>query len=138
MSDRTPGSVRSASPAGDDAAPKDSGTGTPPATATQSIPGTGAQRAQAATAAAQGRPADAGLGVTSSREAADPGATGAVPATAGDTARPVGKPVVGKTGGRPGRVSGKAAGRGPRRARLQLRHIDTWSALKISLVLSIA
>ncbi len=29
-------------------------------------------------------------------------------------------------------------GRGPRRARLQLRHIDTWSALKISLVLSIA
>jgi hypothetical protein len=31
-----------------------------------------------------------------------------------------------------------AGGRGPRRARLQLRHIDTWSALKISLVLSIA
>jgi hypothetical protein len=30
------------------------------------------------------------------------------------------------------------SGRGPRRARLQLRHIDTWSALKISLVLSIA
>jgi hypothetical protein len=30
------------------------------------------------------------------------------------------------------------AGRGPRRARLQLRHIDTWSALKISLVVSIA
>jgi len=35
---------------------------------------------------------------------------------------------------------GKARGvsRGPRRARLQLRHIDTWSALKISLVVSIA
>ena len=33
---------------------------------------------------------------------------------------------------------GRTAGRGPRRARLQLRHIDTWSALKISLVLSIA
>ena len=33
---------------------------------------------------------------------------------------------------------GKAAARGPRRARLQLRNIDTWSALKISLVLSIA
>jgi hypothetical protein len=31
-----------------------------------------------------------------------------------------------------------ATGRGPRRAKLQLRHIDTWSALKISLVLSIA
>lgn len=27
--------------------------------------------------------------------------------------------------------------RGPRKARLQLRHIDTWSAMKISLVLSI-
>jgi hypothetical protein len=35
-----------------------------------------------------------------------------------------------------GRSMGKS--RGPRRARLQLRHIDTWSALKISLVLSIA
>ena len=33
---------------------------------------------------------------------------------------------------------GRTTGRGPRRARLQLRHIDTWSALKISLVLSIA
>jgi hypothetical protein len=37
---------------------------------------------------------------------------------------------------RAGKVRG--AGRGPRRARLQLRHIDTWSALKISLVVSIA
>jgi hypothetical protein len=35
-----------------------------------------------------------------------------------------------------GKVRG--AGRGPRRARLQLRHIDTFSALKISLVVSIA
>ena len=32
---------------------------------------------------------------------------------------------------------GRTAGRGPRRARLQLRHIDIWSAFKISLVLSI-
>jgi hypothetical protein len=39
----------------------------------------------------------------------------------------------------PARSGGKTAKvRGPRRARLQLRHIDTWSALKISLVLSIA
>ena len=37
-----------------------------------------------------------------------------------------------------GRGRGQAKTRGPRRARLQLRHIDTWSALKISLVLSIA
>ncbi|SDY23535.1 Transmembrane protein of unknown function [Modestobacter sp. DSM 44400] len=33
---------------------------------------------------------------------------------------------------------GRGVSRGPRRARLQLRHIDTWSALKISLVVSIA
>ena len=38
--------------------------------------------------------------------------------------------------GRTGKVRG--ASRGPRRARLQLRHVDTWSALKISLVVSIA
>jgi hypothetical protein len=51
--------------------------------------------------------------------------TGAGPAVAGRNAatRPAG---------------GKNKARGPRRARLQLRHIDTWSALKISLVLSIA
>ena len=43
-------------------------------------------------------------------------------------------------GSRGSKVRGpaKASGRGPRRARLQLRRIDTWSALKISLVLSIA
>jgi len=33
--------------------------------------------------------------------------------------------------------TGQKAARGPRKARLQLRHIDTWSAMKISLVLSI-
>lgn len=44
-------------------------------------------------------------------------------------------------GDRPGGVRGvrgSGGGKGPRRARLQLRHIDTWSALKISLVLAIA
>ena len=56
MSDRTPGSVRSASPAGDGAAPKDSGTGATPATATQSIPGTGTPQAEATAASAPGRP----------------------------------------------------------------------------------
>ncbi len=46
-------------------------------------------------------------------------------------------PAVGRNGSaRP--AGGKGKARGPRRARLQLRHIDTWSALKISLVLSIA
>ena len=47
-----------------------------------------------------------------------------------DSSRPAAE-----TSGRGGRVRG--AGRGPRRARLQLRHIDTFSALKISLVTSI-
>ncbi|MFW3171546.1 DUF3566 domain-containing protein [Geodermatophilus sp. CPCC 206100] len=61
-------------------------------------------------------------------------------APAGATPAPV--PVA--TGSSPATGAGKAAtgkqkgARGPRRARLQLRHIDTWSALKISLVLSIA
>ena len=58
------------------------------------------------------------------------GAPGRPPVSAaGDPSRPAG---AAKERGR-GRVS-----RGPRRARLQLRHIDTWSALKISLVVSIA
>jgi transmembrane protein DUF3566 len=44
-----------------------------------------------------------------------------------------------RTGQQQAAGKGKGRGvRGPRRARLQLRHIDTWSALKISLVLSIA
>ncbi|HEY9389984.1 MAG TPA: DUF3566 domain-containing protein, partial [Mycobacteriales bacterium] len=36
------------------------------------------------------------------------------------------------------RRSVSAAARGPRRARLQLRHIDPWSTLKLSLVLAVA
>jgi hypothetical protein len=40
--------------------------------------------------------------------------------------------------GRSGTAKARGVGRGPRRARLQLRHIDAWSALKISLVVSIA
>jgi hypothetical protein len=138
MSDRTPGSVRSASPGGETAAPKDGATSAPPVSATQSIPGADTQRAQADGGVAEGRPTDAGLGLTGGRTAADGGATGTTPATSTDAARAAGKTGSGKSGTRPVRGSGKAAGRGPRRARLQLRHIDTWSALKISLVLSIA
>ena len=40
--------------------------------------------------------------------------------------------------GQPPRVSRPARGRGPRRARLQLRHINPWSVLKFSAVLAIA
>lgn len=39
---------------------------------------------------------------------------------------------------RPRGKSGGKGGRGPRRARLQLRHVDTWSAFKISFVLAVA
>jgi hypothetical protein len=132
MSDRTPSSVRtgfrtwdsaanSAAPA-HAAAPGESA----PASATQSIPTTGSQRAQAA----------------------DGGATPASPATVPPVAGPPGAPpvppvVTDRTSGGDATVTAKGRGRGsksrgPRRARLQLRHIDTWSALKISLVLSIA
>jgi hypothetical protein len=62
------------------------------------------------------------------------GAAPVVPGAAAADARGAEAP-----SGRGARVRGSGrSGRGPRRARLQLRHIDTWSALKISLVLSIA
>jgi len=71
------------------------------------------------------------------------------PASRPSAVRPEGRgragteaPVRGESAARPEAVSGggkvRGAGRGPRRARLQLRHIDTFSALKISLVVSIA
>ncbi len=65
-------------------------------------------------------------------------ATGGAPVVGGPVAPGTGAgPAVGRNGAsRP--AGGKGKARGPRRARLQLRHIDTWSALKISLVLSIA
>jgi hypothetical protein len=59
------------------------------------------------------------------------------PATGSDSVTGGGAPVVGAREPR-GRSAGRSGGRGPRRARLQLRHIDTWSAFKISFVLSVA
>src|SRR4051812_25688591 len=96
---------------------QDTGSGEPESASvstTQAIPGTGGMRAQGA------GPASSGAGT---------GATGAVTGSARAAKK--------AQGGRPGRAA-RAAGRGPRRARLQLRHIDIWSAFKISLVLSIA
>ena len=120
MSDRTPGSVRTGAGPAEGAAQAD---GTPrgatpdasrSASSTQSIP-TGGVRAQGysvpGTGATPAQPAGRGAG-----------AAGGRPAGAAQAAR--------------GRV--RKSGRGPRRAKLQLRHIDTWSAFKISLVLSIA
>jgi hypothetical protein len=105
-----------------------------PVTSTQSIPTTGSQRAQSAAGSAPGAPAQPVGG--------PPGAPPVPPATgAGSQQTGSASPAVPaadqSTPGR-GRGRGSAKSRGPRRARLQLRHIDTWSALKISLVLSIA
>jgi Transmembrane domain of unknown function (DUF3566) len=117
MSDRAQGSVRTATNEVDGAP----GEQLPPS-ATQAIPTTGSQRAAGGAPAAPsvlagspGSPATAGAPVDGAAEARPAAATKA-----------------------PGRTASKSGGRGPRRARLQLRHIDTWSALKISLVLSIA
>jgi Transmembrane domain of unknown function (DUF3566) len=119
MSDRTQGSVRtgnrgdaagSSTPEGADAAPATD----QPVSATQSIP-TGQNRVVQG-----GRPAT---------PAVPPPATGERPAAAGGPA--TGAAAKGRTG------KGRSGGRGPRRARLQLRHIDTWSAFKISFVLSV-
>jgi hypothetical protein len=97
---------------------------------TQAIPTTGSMRAQGDAAA---------TGVTGATGATAP-ATGAgatvAPAGAPAAAAPAPAPAKKAQGSRPGR--GGKAGRGPRRARLQLRNIDIWSAFKISLVLSIA
>jgi hypothetical protein len=137
MSDRTPSSVRTGARVGDSAAPADAAGSEPtPVGSTQAIPTTGSQRAQ--NVAATVPPAGAGP---------VPPATGGAPAVpppggsssfvAEASAAQAAGEAKDKSRGR-GKGQPKAGGRGPRRARLQLRHIDTWSALKISLVLSIA
>ena len=119
MSDRPQGSVRTEARAGDTAAPGPVPTGASPASgqqpvsATQSIP-TGGVRSQSPAAGGQ-----AGGAVTTA-----PGGV-AQGGRSGVAARPAAK-------------SRGKGGRGPRRARLQLRHIDTWSAFKISFVLAVA
>lgn len=68
-------------------------------------------------------------------QAAPPGAAGpqtSVLGSAASTRRPAGEDTKNRSGRRPG----QRPARGPRKARLQLRHLDTWSTLKISLVLS--
>ena len=130
MTDRTQSSVRTGSRPGDAPASADT-TAEPSSSTTQAIPGTGTQRAQTA-GGAPAVPPSSGL------------PTGSVPAGTASA----GGGILGGANSAPdaatprvtsrGRGSGKPGGRGPRRARLQLRHIDTWSALKISLVLSIA
>ena len=145
MSDRTPSSVRTGARTGDSAGPAEAATGeSAPVSATQAIPTTGAQRAVQSTPTTV-PPADVPAGAPAVPPAT--GSTAVVPpsegsfvaeASAAQAAAGAADPK--DKGSRGSKVRGpaKASGRGPRRARLQLRHIDTWSALKISLVLSIA
>ncbi|WP_235910171.1 DUF3566 domain-containing protein [Goekera deserti] len=74
----------------------------------------------------------AATGTRGAAPAGSPGRTGAGATGRGNAAGPNAAESTTESSGR-----GRSA-RGPRRARLQLRNLDTWSALKISLVLSIA
>jgi hypothetical protein len=144
MSDRTPSSVRTGTPVGDASASADSIEGEQkPASATQTIPGASTPRTTGAPTGSAPAVAPAGPGSA----APATGAGAAVPPTTGSSAAQAGFPAGGAAAAGPAvdasgpaRVRGRGLtkSRGPRRARLQLRHIDTWSALKISLVLSIA
>jgi hypothetical protein len=60
------------------------------------------------------------------------------PASRPAASRPADRPAERPAAAAREKTGKRGVGRGPRRARLQLRHVDTWSALKISLVLSIA
>ncbi|TFV85705.1 DUF3566 domain-containing protein [Blastococcus sp. CT_GayMR16] len=144
MSDRTPSSVRTGFPGGDAGAPAEpSAADAKPVSATQTIPGATTARAQGPVTGASAAVPPAG---TPSGAPAVPPSTGsgpAVPAYTGATpvqgSSPAGVTSTGEMAGAGRGSRGRGTkSRGPRRARLQLRHIDTWSALKISLVLSIA
>jgi hypothetical protein len=146
MSDRTPSSVRTGSPVGDADAPAETPAGgAQPVSATQTIPGASTARAQgpATGSGAAVPPAGPPSGAAAAPPPPPPPATGAgaaIPTATGVTAAGIPGTAPGTDTGAPakGRGRGPSKSRGPRRARLQLRHIDTWSALKISLVLSIA
>jgi hypothetical protein len=132
MSDRTPSSVRTGSPG--DGGAQDAAGQPLPASATQSIPGASTPRSQG-TGAMAAAPAGATVPGAGGPPSGPGSFVGGQFASEHPTADVRAK---GKGGRSRGRGPAREGGRGPRRARLQLRHIDTWSALKISLVLSIA
>lgn len=102
------------------------------------------QQPAAATAAtaAKGQPAAARVGAPTTgvrpanRDAAAPRQSSRTPASVRPAETP--RTAAADQGERTAVRGATKGGKGPRRARLQLRHIDTWSALKISLVLAIA
>src|SRR4051794_3266243 len=120
---------------------------TPATGASKATPATGASKAASTAGTPTGAPATS---APAGQRAGSPAVVGPVPPATGPT--PAAAPqqttttatdattATEPTSGRAAHVRGpsRVPGRGPRRARLQLRHIDTWSALKISLVLSIA
>jgi hypothetical protein len=117
-----------------------------PASAAVPPPATGERPVGASTGTSRTVAAGAGAGVTT---AAAPGAaTGTAPKAPGASAaakapvkaagKAASKAAAAITGGMAAARKPVKGGRGPRRARLQLRHIDTWSAFKISFVLSVA
>jgi hypothetical protein len=153
MSDRPQGSVRTGT--------REEGTkaGTKATAGAEAVPAAGEARVEQPVSATQSIPTGQNRVVQSGRpaSAATPPATGTSRAVAAGTAtktpdattaasgtpekKPAGKAPVtarGKSATTAGRNPAAKGGRGPRRARLQLRHIDTWSAFKISFVLSIA
>ena len=145
MSDRTPSSVRTGAAPADRAAataaaparsPRPPVSRLRPASLRPQLPIPGGH-------ASPPRPGAAGAGAPPRRPPARAGAAPTVGSLPGRR-RSVDRPDDGRPQGRPRKAAARPCarpregGRGPRRARLQLRHIDTWSALKISLVLSIA
>lgn len=134
MTDRTPSSVRTGARSEGAELKEPASSQALPASSTQSIPGATTARAQAATGGPPAQQSESGASIAGTPVADGVQAGGPV---AGTTARTPGDDAPAGTARGKGRGS-RDRGRGPRRARLQLRHIDTWSALKISLVLSIA
>ena len=135
MSDRPQGSVRTGTRG-------DAAVGSTPAAA-DGTPATGDPRPDQPVSATQSIPTGQNLAVQAGRPASaavPPPATGERPVTAGGPATGAARATTAgsATGAAKARTpKSRAGGRGPRRARLQLRHIDTWSAFKISFVLSV-
>jgi len=111
---------------------------------TSAIPANGRPAANARTTAppaARTPPARTSAPVAAPSQPWSPSQYPAGPAAATGTAaapgRSVGQPATPTATGAKKAGSNPRTARGPRKARLQLRHVDTWSALKISLVLSV-
>src|SRR5579875_1993639 len=123
--------------ASDDAPSPSSPTGSTPwgTTSTSSGSATHADGHSAANWAAQADAPTTAVPLVQGTRA--PLAQGTPPPLSATVPPPVAEPVPPIAGEAPNRVSAARA-RGPRRARLQLRHINPWTVLKFSCVLSIA